>query len=102
MCQRTADVRPITRHHLVPQAYFLTYNEPFRGLRNCDACIVPLCRPCHDAVERHKNHDDRKMLRKVLMQDEIAFCIQVRGKAWFDKRYPPSPSVRAVSSEHGN
>lgn len=101
MCQRDAFVRPLSRHHLVPQQYFLRYSEPYRGLRNCDACIVPLCRPCHDSVEGRRNRDNRKMLRKVLMQDEIAFCIAVRGKVWFDRMYPPGPSGKVVSSGYG-
>lgn len=88
MCLRPREIRPLTRHHLVPQQWFMVQAEIVRDLRNCDACIVPLCRPCHDSVEGKKNRDGRKMLRRVLTQDEIAFCIAVRGKEWFDKAYP--------------
>lgn len=92
MCLRSHAVRRLTRHHLVPQSMFTWGRFGFPGtagwrlLRDADANIVPLCRQCHDEVEL--NASMRRFLRRVLTQAEIAFCIQVAGKEWFDRRYP--------------
>lgn len=93
MCLRPHTVRRLTRHHLVPQSKFTWGRFGFPGtagwrqLRDADANIVPVCRGCHDDVELHVS--SRRLLRRVLVQAEIAFCIQVAGKDWFDQRYPP-------------
>lgn len=85
MCLLPSERRPLTRHHIVPKSWFASM--PFM-LRDADANIVPLCRRCHDAVER--DPAVRRLLRKVLGADEVAFALQVRGPGWFDRRYPPS------------
>jgi hypothetical protein len=83
---KPAHARQLTRHHLVPQSWFSVQPPEVYTLCHVDANIVPLCRRCHDQVE----HDEmaRAMLRKVLGQDEIAFCVQLMGLEWFDRRYP--------------
>ena len=97
--QHVRGERLLTRHHLVPRTWW-SYGTKrreerrsgWRRLRDADANIVPLCRPCHDLVE--SDVDGRKLLRKVLSQAEIAYCIQARGQLWFDTYYPPSAVVR--------
>lgn len=92
MCQRSNEVCRLTRHHLIPQSAFSWGRFGFGGtagwrlLRDADANIVPLCRQCHDLVE--SGVWSRRLLRRVLLQAEIAFVIQVRGKEWFEARYP--------------
>lgn len=94
--QRALAPRPLTRHHLIPDVWFRdaaqraktveTANEWMR-LRDVDSNIVPLCRLCHDVVELVDDHG-RRLLRKMLGQNEIAFMLQVRGQEWLDLRYP--------------
>lgn len=79
-------VRFLTRHHLVPRRWFRRHPLLQRLYANVDANIVPLCRPCHDMVECDLGA--RRMLRHVLTQAEIAFCIQLRGEEWLEHRYP--------------
>lgn len=91
MCQRPASVRPLTRHHVIPESWFLRQPMKLRVIRNAHANIVPICRPCHDLVdnrEQHEREDARRMLRRSFSQAEIAFSIQVRGQKWFDHEYP--------------
>jgi 5-methylcytosine-specific restriction endonuclease McrA len=91
MCGRAHRVRPLTRHHLVPESWFLSQPLPLRLIRNAHANIVPLCRPCHDRVdsrEADERTDARRELRRCLGQAEIAFAISVRGKSWLDRYYP--------------
>lgn len=96
LCQRPPAVRPLTRHHLVPRSWFAPQLQGLDGddwfrlwrLRDADANIVPLCWPCHRAVERDDPHA-RRMLRKVLGSAEVAYAVAVRGRAWFDARHPP-------------
>jgi hypothetical protein len=57
-------------------------------IRNVAANKVPLCRPCHDLVE--KDGAARAELRRCLAPDEVAFAIQAAGRAWYDRRYPPA------------
>lgn len=78
--------RPLTRHHLIPENWFKFQLRPTRAVRSVDANIVPLCRPCHDEVEH--DEESRRMLRRVLGSDEIAFVIQLAGEEWFNERYP--------------
>lgn len=102
MCLRHKRVRPLTRHHLVPLAWFLqrhqvngetVYVQPLgvRQIRNANANIIPLCRPCHDLVD-HRDREIRKAarreLRRSLWQPEIAFAIAVRDLHWLDAHYP--------------
>lgn len=85
-------IRVMTRHHLVPKLWFRK-NPAWRELRDCDANIVPLCRPCHDLVELPEwfgGASHRRMLRRLLTQAEIVFVIQTRGRRWLEKRYPAS------------
>lgn len=80
-------LRLLTRHHLVPCRWFRKHAE-WRDLRDVDANIVPLCRPCHDLIESKDGLPHRKMLRRALLQEEIAFIVQVRGRDWLELRYP--------------
>jgi hypothetical protein len=86
MCRRPSRVRQLTRHHLIPQEWWRQRGEDIAPLRNAAANIVPLCRPCHDEVET--DVESRRMLRRVLTQTEVAFVIDVIGRAWMDERYP--------------
>lgn len=88
MCLRSEAVRPLTRHHLVPLRWFHKQRHDARWLRlrNVAANIIPLCRGCHDLVERDR--EARRMLRRALTQEEIAWAICVRGAAWLNTRYP--------------
>jgi len=86
MCLRHGSVRQLSRHHLIPQQWWRQKGQLVSRLRNAGANIVPLCRPCHDEVERDR--ESRRMLRRVLTQEEIAFVIDVRGEQWFNHRYP--------------
>lgn len=93
MCGRPRNVRPITRHHLVPQAWFdeLEESDPRRMLRNATANLVPLCRQCHDLVDNRDEYvrvESRRMLRRSLAQSEIAFAIHLRGRHWLEHHYP--------------
>jgi hypothetical protein len=104
MCGRPSSVRPLTRHHLVPQVWFKRRSFVLvrdgvgrviaRALiRDVDANIVPLCAPCHAEVE--EDMGSRRMLRRVLAASEVAFAIKLRGEAWF-ARYYPSVQMRAA------
>lgn len=91
MCLRPARVRPLTRHHLVPEAWFLRQSLKMRLIRNAHANIVPLCRACHDLVDNREEslrEEARRHLRRSLSQSEITFAIQVRGQEWLDFHYP--------------
>jgi hypothetical protein len=88
VCKRPPHVRWLTLHHLVPESFFRNEGRRLRLIRNVAANLVPLCWPCHVDVER--DHMARRMLRKMLSSDEVAFCVQVRGPGWFDRRYPAS------------
>lgn len=91
MCTRPREVRPLTRHHLVPESWFLKQPLPLRLIRNAHANIVPLCRPCHDRIDSREEYvrlEARRYLRRSLSQQEIAFAIQVRGRAWLNHHYP--------------
>lgn len=91
--KRAGGARKITRHHLVPQSWFRTRGLP-HTIRDADANIVPLCTNCHRSVEN--DIWARRMLRKVLTQTEVSFVIQLRGKPWLDRVYPPPPAKAAV------
>lgn len=88
MCQREWKVRPPTRHHLVPQAWFRQRKVGIRILMNANANIVPLCRPCHDLVEDYPTV--RRELRRCLGSAEVAFVLQMIGRNWFEREYPRS------------
>jgi HNH endonuclease len=91
MCQRPHAVRPLTRHHLIPVAWFLRQPMKLRLVRNAHANIVPLCREDHDRVDSRFNDvriEARRHLRRCLSQAEIAFCIQVVGLEWLNENYP--------------
>lgn len=79
-------IRRMTRHHLVPRRWWRHRPRMAALYRDVDANIVPLCRPCHDLVEESVLY--RRMLRHVMTQAEVTFCIQVCGKVWLDRRYP--------------
>jgi len=99
MCGRPRNVRQITRHHLVPIAWFDKQPEAIRRLRNATANLVPLCRPCHDLVDHRDpivRAEARRMLRRSLAQAEIAFAIHVRGRSWLSGHYPLDMSTRVV------
>ena len=85
MCRRAREVRPLTRHHLVPESWFRTHRR-LHLVRNVAANVVPLCRPCHDLVETAEGA--RRELRRLLAPDEITFALQTAGRAWLERRYP--------------
>lgn len=88
MCQRAWKVRPPTRHHLVPLRWFMRYEgAAFRAIRNANANIIPICRPCHDLIE-DRDPFARRMLRRLLTQQEIALAVQLRGVDWLNREYP--------------
>lgn len=80
--------RSLTRHHIVPQEWFKHQPPPTRAIRSTDPNIVPLCRPCHDEVELEE--EGRRMLRRVLGAEEVAFMLQLAGEDWVNAKYPPS------------
>lgn len=91
MCTRPREVRPLTRHHLVPESWFLRQPLHIKIVRNAYANIVPLCRPCHDRVDSRdpvERAEARRYLRRSLTQQEVAFAIQVRGRGWLEHEYP--------------
>jgi hypothetical protein len=102
MCLRPAYVRPLTRHHLVPSRWFVRSTDlRLRMIRNASANVVPLCRPCHDLIETSETAvrmEARTMLRRVLTQQEVTFCIQVRGQQWLEWAYPSSSGSRTPTS----
>jgi 5-methylcytosine-specific restriction endonuclease McrA len=91
MCLRPKHVRPLTRHHLVPIAWFRK-NPHLWSYASSTANLVPLCRPCHDMIDNRNpadREDARRLLRRSLSQQEIAFAIAVRGRMWLNHHYPP-------------
>lgn len=86
MCKRPSRVRQLTRHHLIPQGWWKARGEEIAVLRNAAANIIPLCRLCHDQVE--SDVESRRMLRRALTQQEVAFAIDVIGRTWLERRYP--------------
>lgn len=82
-----------TRHHLVPQSWFLGFDpdHAMRALVHARSNLVPLCRDCHDKVDsRHPvvRGWARARLRLVLTQQEVAFVIAVAGRSWLEREYP--------------
>lgn len=89
LCLRHRDVRPLTRHHLIPLSWWLDQPARIRRIRNANCNIVGLCREDHDFIhDREMGRISRTMLRKVLAQNEIAFIIRIRGVDWLDETYP--------------
>lgn len=96
MCQRPSTVRPLyehqlTRHHIIPVSWWIRQPVQLRVYRNAWAGIVPLCREDHDRVHSKdvfERLEARRMLRRSMTQQEIAFVISVRGKEWLDGQYP--------------
>jgi hypothetical protein len=93
--RRRKGVRRLTRHHLVPQEWFQARLLPQR-LRDAEANMIPLCERCHRDV--HTDEWARRMLRKMLGQNEIAFAIQVTGREWFEVEYPGAFRARNSTS----
>lgn len=108
MCKRPSSVRPLTRHHIVPQVWFkrrsfvLVRDGVGRAIaraliRDVDANVVPLCAPCHAEVE--EDMGSRRMLRRLLAASEVAYAIKLRGQEWFERYYPsvqvPSERIAA-------
>jgi 5-methylcytosine-specific restriction endonuclease McrA len=88
MCQRPRSVRPLTRHHLVPLRWFLTpEGRRYRLVRNSNANIIPLCRACHDLIEK-RDPIARRMLRRLMTQQEVAFAVKLCGIGWLEREYP--------------
>lgn len=84
----------LTRHHLVPQAWFLQRKQELRLLRNANANIVPLCRRCHEIVDGRDpvpRLQKRAALRQALHSSEVSFILQIRGRQWLDAHYPLDP-----------
>lgn len=84
LCRRPPHVRRLTRHHLVPKRRQGRF--PFRLRIHDERNIVPLCRPCHDLVE--KELAVRSMLRRSLLADEIWFVMEAMGPPWLNRVYP--------------
>lgn len=82
MCLRPDHVRQLTRHHLLPRRrsgrVTFQINHPLN--------IVPLCRECHDLVETEESA--RKMLRRVLLVEEVEFLRRHVGARWLAQHYP--------------
>jgi hypothetical protein len=81
----------ITRHHVVPESWFLGQPVSLRLIRNAHANIIPLCRDCHDKVDsKHPvvREQARMRLRPLMTQQEVSFVIQVRGRDWLEREYP--------------
>jgi hypothetical protein len=83
----------LSRHHLVPRG---------QGGDDVAENIVPLCgdgtRGCHGKVEHYRSA--RVKLRARLRREETRYAIRrmgddgrepEKGRAWLDRRYPPSP-----------
>lgn len=90
MCLRHRKIRPLTRHHLVPLEWFNHQKMEVRQIRNANANIIPLCRPCHDLVDSQLEEvrtPARRELRRSLWQPEIAFAIRLRGADWLQETY---------------
>lgn len=85
----------LTRHHLVPHAWFLARRQELRSLRNANANIVPLCASCHRIVDGVRDPvgrlQKRAALRAALGANETAFILHIRGRAWLDANYPRNP-----------
>lgn len=101
MCAREKKIRPLTRHHLVPRAFFaeLEQSDPRRAFVNATANLIPLCRPCHDLVDNRDEFERtfaRRKLRQLLGQAEIAFVIALLGKRWLDEHYPLDRTLVAL------
>lgn len=85
------DGKQLTRHHVVPESWFLGQPLALKLIRNAHANIVPLCRDCHDEIDSKYpvvREQARRVLRVLMTQQEIAFAIQVRGRHWLDREYP--------------
>lgn len=86
LCGAAANVRGLTRHHLVPKG---------QGGDDIDENIVPLCgdgtRGCHAEVE-YRTAGYRQRLRAKLSPDEYAYIIDKKGASWLNSRsgYPRS------------
>lgn len=85
LCERSAKVRRLTRHHLVP----ISKGGSWRNEN-----IIPLCRICHTAVDAagSANRQDRliwrSMLRRRLLPGEISHVRRVMGEEWLTWEYP--------------
>jgi 5-methylcytosine-specific restriction endonuclease McrA len=85
LCERTN--RKLTRHRIVPG------RRPWRGIYVWQN-VVPLCWPCHAAVEDDVNA--RRMLRARLWPVEVAYATRRMWGA-FDELYPvPAAHARAT------
>jgi 5-methylcytosine-specific restriction endonuclease McrA len=90
-CRKCGKEGHLTRHHLVPESWFLGQPMVLRQIRNAHANIVPLCRPCHDEVDSKfplVREGARRMLRSTFSQQEIAFVIAIRSRRWLEENYP--------------
>ena len=94
-CRVCGGEQALTRHHLVPQAWFFERKPEIRVLRNANANIVPLCEPCHRIVDTTRDPvlrlQKRATLRSALYPNEVAFILQLRGRDWFEAHYPLDP-----------
>lgn len=95
LCERLWDVRPPTRHRIVPGRH---------GGRYVARNIVPLCRPCHDLIEADASA--RRMLRARLWPGEVSYGLRhwptvtaagrpINGFDWF---YPPPPRELVIAA----
>lgn len=95
-CRVCGSRKDMTRHHMVPLSWFFSEKgAPLRKIRNANANIVPLCESCHRIIDGVRDPVGRLKLRAALRErlgpNEVAFILQVRGRAWFDQEYPKNP-----------
>lgn len=91
MCRRPAHVRPLTEHHIVPRRWWVGMDDRWRIVLHAAANVIPLCRPCHDLVEDSDvtvREPARRMCRRSMTQQEVAFAIHLQGADWVARHYP--------------
>lgn len=83
----------ITRHHMIPRA---------DGGRNDAENIIPLCRSCHDLIDKKplaKRIRHRADLRARLTDAEVAYLREKRGDVWLARHYPEDPNAWIGATE---
>lgn len=94
-CRICPSKQNLTRHHLVPQSWFIGRPDEIKAIRNANANIVPLCESCHRIVDSVRDPvgklKKRAILREALGTNEFAFIIQLTSRQWLDEHYPKEP-----------
>jgi hypothetical protein len=76
-------------HHLCPRS---------QGGDDVANNLVPLSREVHRKVEAN-DYETRSRLRANLSDAEIAYCIEKKGHAWLERRYPMPDLIPGALSE---